>query len=499
MSSVDTDIGPAAVTPERMPFTGIKRLLPWLVAVAFFMESLDTTILNTAVPTIAHSLGVTPLSMKAALSCYALSLAVFIPISGWMADRFGTRRVFSSAIGLFTLASFLCGLSRNIEFLVACRVVQGCGGAMMLPVGRLTLLRTFSRLELVRALSFVAVPGLIGPMLGPVVGGIIVSGLSWRCIFFVNIPIGLLGLYLVRRYLPDYQDQQPRAFDGVGFVLFGAGIALLSYVLEVFGDHRLAPVQIAGLLALSLALLLIYGVHARRVVQPLMRLSLFRIRTFSTAVIGGFFTRLGIGGLPFLLPLLYQLGMGLPPALSGLLIMPQAFGAISMKFVVPRLLERFNYRPVLLLNTVGLGAMLAGFSAFGHGTPLWMIAMQAWLYGGMTSLQYTCMNTMAYVDVPDHQASSSTSIANTAQQMSISFGVALAGLVTALFLPAHAGADQMIAGLHHAFWVMGSFTVLSTVLFLRLKASDSIRGGQAGPARTESRHPDAVPARLDRT
>lgn len=479
MSTAEAEILPPGTASARLPFTGVKRLLPWLVAVAFFMESLDTTILNTAVPTIARSLAVTPLAMKSALSCYTLSLAVFIPVSGWMADRFGTRQVFAGAIALFTLASFLCGLSRHIEFLVACRIVQGCGGAMMLPVGRLALLRTFSRTELVRALTFVAVPGLVGPMLGPVVGGFIVSGLNWRFIFFVNIPIGLAGLYLVSRYLPDYRDQDRRRFDGLGFVLFGSGIALLSYVLEIFGEHRLQTAEILSLLLLSLVLLFSYGVHARRVARPLMQLSLFRIRTFSTAVVGGFFTRLGMGGLPFLLPLLYQLGLGLPPAVSGLLIMPQAFGAISMKFVVPRLLERFNYRPVLLTNTICLGFMLAAFSAFGRGTPLWVIAVQAWVYGGMTSLQYTCMNTLAYIDVPDHQASSSTSIANTAQQMSISFGVALAGLVTALFLPAaQASAGQMVAGLHHAFWVMGAFTLFSTALFLRLSPSDSIRGSR---------------------
>src|ERR1700676_5296305 len=206
-----------------------KRLLPWLVAVGFFMESLDTTILNTAVPAIAHALNVPPLSMKAVLASYTLSLAVFIPISGWMADRFGTRRVFASAIGLFTLGSFLCGISSNIHLLVACRVLQGCGGAMMVPVGRLTLVRTFAKSELVRAMSFVAIPGLIGPMLGPIAGGLIVRYLQWRFIFFVNIPIGLLGLVLVYMHLPDYREQSTKPLDIVGLILFGSGVALLAY------------------------------------------------------------------------------------------------------------------------------------------------------------------------------------------------------------------------------------------------------------------------------
>src|SRR5579862_1258457 len=227
-----------------------RRLLPWLIAVAFFMESLDTTILNTAVPTIAAALHVAPLAMKSVLASYTLSLAVFIPISGWMADRYGTRRVFSSAIGIFALGSLLCGLSTNIHELVACRILQGCGGAMMVPVGRLTMVRTFAKSELIRAMSFVAIPGLIGPMLGPIAGGLIVGYLHWRVIFFVNVPIGIIGLCLIYLRLPDYRER-PNPLDFVGLVLFGSGIALLSYVLEVFGEHTLSAREIVGLLVVS--------------------------------------------------------------------------------------------------------------------------------------------------------------------------------------------------------------------------------------------------------
>src|SRR5579871_518297 len=300
-----------------------KRLLPWLIAVAFFMESLDTTILNTAVPTIAAALNVAPLSMKSVLASYTLSLAVFIPISGWMADRFGTRRVFASAIGLFTLGSFLCGISTSIHVLIACRILQGCGGAMMVPVGRLTMVRTFAKYELIRAMSFVAIPGLIGPMLGPIAGGLIVNYFHWRVIFFVNLPIGLLGLCLVYLHLPDYREKSD-PLDLVGLILFGSGIALLSYVLEVFGEHTLTVGGILGLLALSILLLAGYGLHAMKTPFPLLSLGLFCIRTFRAAVSGSFFTRLGIGGIPFLLPLLYQVGLGFTPIQSGMLLMPQA-------------------------------------------------------------------------------------------------------------------------------------------------------------------------------
>src|SRR5580704_1146647 len=245
------------------PSASSKKLLPWLVAVAFFMESLDTTILNTAVPAISEALKVTPLSMKSVLASYTLSLAVFIPISGWMADRFGTRRVFASAIGLFTLGSFLCGISSNIHLLVACRMLQGCGGAMMVPVGRLTLVRTFAKSELVRAMSFVAIPSLVAPMLGPIAGGLIVDYLHWRVIFFVHIPIGLVGLLLVYMHMPDYREDHAPPLDVVGLVLFGSGIGLLSYVLEVFGEHTLSPVEITSLLVVSLALIGAYWIHAQ--------------------------------------------------------------------------------------------------------------------------------------------------------------------------------------------------------------------------------------------
>jgi EmrB/QacA subfamily drug resistance transporter len=452
----------------------VKMLLPWLVAVAFFMESLDSTILNTAVPVIAKALAVTPLSMKSVLSSYTLSLAVFIPISGWAADRFGTRRVFASAIGLFTLGSVLCGLAGNIHVLVLCRILQGCGGAMMVPVGRLTLVRTFPKSELVRAMSFVAIPALVGPMLGPLAGGVIVAYFHWRAIFFLNLPIGLAGLVLVYLHLPDYREKATPPLDYVGLILFGVGIALLSYVLEIFGEHALGAGEILGLLALSLALLVGYGLHAAHMANPLLRLALFRIRTFAAAVGGSFVTRLGIGGAPFLLPLLYQVGLGMSPIQSGLLIMPQAIAAMSTKFLLPSLLDRVGYRNLLVANTVALGVMLMLFATVRPGTPLWTIVLQAFVYGALTSTQFTCMNTLVYADVPQPQASSASSLASTLQQLSLSFGVAAAGLATVFFIPANARANPAatINGLHAAFLCLGGFTILSTLVFWRLKSDD---------------------------
>jgi EmrB/QacA subfamily drug resistance transporter len=447
--------------------------LPWLVAVAFFMESLDTTILNTAVPTIAEALHVVALSMKAVLSSYTLSLAVFIPISGWMADKFGTRGVFASAIGLFTLGSFLCGLSSNIHLLVACRILQGCGGAMMVPVGRLTLVRTFAKSDLLRTMSFVSIPALVAPMLGPIAGGLIVGYLHWRVIFFLNIPIGLAGLVLIYLHLPDYRAAKTHPLDVVGLILFGSGIALLSYVLEIFGEHTLSAFEMAGLVVLSAMLLAGYGLHARTLSFPLLDLALFRIRTFRAAVSGSFFTRLGIGGVPFLLPLLYQVGLGFTPIESGLLIMPQAMAAMSMKTFMPGLLKRVGYRGVLVSNTLILGVLLLGFATIGRGTPIWLIVLQAFFYGAFTSLQYTSMNTLVYADIAQDDTSNASSIASTMQQMSVSFGVAAAGLSTALFVPATgAGAAAMIHGIHLALIGLGIMTIASTIVFTSLKAGD---------------------------
>ena len=462
-------------TPAPSPGHSVasQRLLPWLVAVAFFMESLDTTILNTAVPAISAALHVGPLSMKAVLASYTLSLAVFIPISGWVADRFGTRRVFATAIGLFTLGSFLCGISSNVHVLVACRILQGCGGSMMVPVGRLTLVRTFDKADLLRTMSFVSIPALIAPMLGPMAGGLIVGYLHWRVIFFLNIPIGLIGLIMVYLHLPDYREET-HPLDTVGLILFGSGIALLSYVLEVFGEHTLSSREIAGLLVLSLALLAGYWLHAKSLAFPLLQLSLFKIRTFRAAVSGSFFTRLGIGGVPFLLPLLYQVGLGFTPVQSGLLIMPQALAAMAMKAVMPRLLSAIGYRWVLISNTIILGLLLMLFATIGPSTPVWIIVLQAFFYGAFTSLQYTSMNTLVYADTTDEQSSAASSIASTMQQMSISFGVATAGLATAFFVASngHAGPDEMIHGIHKALVGLGALTIVSTIVFRSLKRGD---------------------------
>jgi MFS family permease len=311
-------------------------------------------------------------------------------------------------------------------------------------------------------------------MLGPIAGGLIVAYFHWRVIFFVNLPIGLVGLYMVYLHLPDYRAPHTNPLDVAGLLLFGSGIGLLSYVLEVFGEHTLSGSEILALLAVSALLLATYGFRAARTKFPLLRLSLFRIRTFRSAVSGSFFTRLGIGGIPFLFPLLYQVGLGFTPIQSGMLMVPQALAAMSLKPAMPGILARVGYRGVLISNTVILGLLIALFATIGVGTPVWLIVMQAFCYGFFTSLQYTSMNTLVYADVTEEQTSSASTIASTMQQMSMSFGVASASLTAAFFIPDrfHSSAPQMIQGIHRAFLVLGALTVFSTIIFRELKSGD---------------------------
>ncbi|HVU18662.1 MAG TPA: DHA2 family efflux MFS transporter permease subunit [Candidatus Didemnitutus sp.] len=451
-----------------------KQYMPWLVAVALFMENLDATIVNTAVPTMAQQLEVQPLSLKAVLTSYTICLAVFIPISGWMADRFGTKKVFTWAVCLFTLGSLFCGLAVSIPMLVVARVVQGIGGAMMTPVGRLALVRTFPRSEMLAAMNFVVIPALIGPLLGPFAGGLIVHWLPWRTIFFVNLPIGGLGLWLINRHMPDYRDDDVARLDYIGFVLFGGGIALLSYVLEVFGEHRLPPGPILGLLAVSVALLAAYYQHGRRVPNPVMRLTLFDVRTFNIAVLGGIITRLGIGGMPFLLPLLYQIGMGFPAWQAGLLTIPQAIAAITMKVLSKSILARFGHRQVLLLNTILFGSTIMVFSLIGPGVPIWCILLLSFTQGFFSALQFTSMNTLVYADIRDAEASMANSIASTAQMMSLSFGVAFASLVTGWYIGHIPQSDTVnfVRALHHSYLTLGGVTIVSSLMFWRLQPND---------------------------
>jgi EmrB/QacA subfamily drug resistance transporter len=399
-----------------------------------------------------------------------------------MADRFGTRRVFSIAVALFTFSSILSGLSLNVPMLVAARMLQGISAAMMIPVGRLAVIRTFPKSELLKAMNFVIIPALIGPLLGPTIGGLIVHWLPWQAIFFINVPVGLAAQLLIHRHMPDYRADSPRPLDVIGLVLFGAGSALLSWLLEIFGEHYIDVTSTAILLLLSLSLLAAYVWHARQTPYPLLRLSLFRVRTFRVSVIGSFITRLGLGGLPFLLPLLYQLGLGLPAWQSGLLMMPTAAAAIGMKLISGSVLRRFGFRNVLIVNTLMIGVTISLFASVNSATPIMLIVLLGLTQGFFNSLQFSSMNSMAYADINTQDSSMASTIAMSMQQMSTSFGLACGSIVTAWYLGNLPQSDQaaVISALHHSFLTLGGLTILSSLSFWALRAEDgeSVSKGQ---------------------
>lgn len=457
-----------------MDLTTTKRYLPWVVATALFMEQLDSTIVNTGIPAMAASLGATPLSLKAVVTSYILSLAVCIPVSGWLAERFGSRRVFMFAVALFTVSSVLCGLAVSANMLVASRIPQGIAAAMMMPVGRMAIVRTFPKAELLQAMNFVIIPALLGPLLGPTVGGLIVHWLSWRDIFFVNLPVGLAAMWFGHRYMPDYRSDTPRPLDVRGLLLFAGGAGLLSWLLEIFGEHHLSNLQALAMLGLSFALLGGYVWHALRVPFPLLQLALFRVRTFRISVLGGFVTRLGVGGMPFLLPLLFQLGLGMPAWQSGLLMMPAAAAAMGMKVISTAMLRHFGYRQVLVVNTVLVACTIAGYTLIGPGAAIIGIIALGLMMGLFNSLQFSSMNSMAYADIDERDAAMASTIASTMQQMSMSFGLACGSLVTGYFLAGMPQRDPLAVtgALHHAFLTLAALTLVSSLTFWALRPED---------------------------
>jgi MFS family permease len=368
----------------------------------------------------------------------------------------------------------LCGLAVNATMLIAARVPQGIGASMMMPVGRLVIVRTFPKAELLRAMNFVILPALLGPLLGPTVGGLIVHWLSWRDIFFVNLPIGLLALWFGHRHMPDYRSDVRHRLDVPGLLLFGSGAALLSWLLEIFGEHQLSNDQALLMLSVSMALLAAYGWHAKGNPSALLRLSLFHTRTFRVSVLGGFVTRLGLGGMPLLLPLLYQLGMGLPAWQSGLLMMPAAAAAMGMKLICTYFLRRFGYRHVLIVNTVLIACAIAAYALVDAGTPVAVIVGMGLTLGFLNSLQYSSMNSMAYADIGEADTAQASTLASTMQQMSFSFGLACASLVTGFYLADLPQTDQVAvtSALHHAFLSLAALTLLSSLSFWTLHAND---------------------------
>ncbi|MEI7038222.1 MFS transporter [Fulvimonas yonginensis] len=460
------DPGAAAVpqAPTREPFRG----LIWLVSAAFFMQALDSTIVNTAVPAMAQALAVTPLGMRSALTSYVLTLAILIPASPWLCDRFGTRRVFGAAIAVFALGSLFCGIAQTLPQLVAARVMQGVGGAALMPVGRYVLVRSIARHEFVRVMSTVATFGLLGSVLGPLLGGALVEFTSWRLIFLINVPVGIAGLWMNKRDMPDYRLHHANRFDLFGFLLFGAASALLLTASELVGDQHVAWGRVGECVALALLLGVTYLWHSRRTAFPVADLALLKVRSVWVALAGNLFTRLGISGMFLLLVLFLQVGCGWSPLMAGLMMVPQALGSISAKWLVNRALARLGYRRLLLGNTLLVALLLASFALFGRTTPAWLIASMVFLYGSFAGMQYTVMNTLIYHDLDIRHASMASSMASTAQYLSMSFGIALATLLMESLLQGHAHSDY-VAAFRWTVLLLALVTASASRVFGRLR------------------------------
>lgn len=443
--------------------------LPWIAAMAFFMQALDATILNTALPAIAHSLNRSPLAMQSAIISYTLTVAMLIPVSGWLADRFGTRRIFMLAVSLFTLGSLACALSTSLSELVIFRIIQGVGGAMMMPVARLALLRAYPSSELLPVLNFVTMPGLIGPILGPVLGGVFVTWATWHWIFLINIPIGVAGLLYARKYMPNFTTPR-RCFDLSGFLLFGFSLVLFSIGMELLGEQIVASWIALMVVLFSLLLLLAYIRHARKHPAPLISLSLFKTRTFSVGIAGNLATRLGTGCIPFLMPLMLQVGFGYPALVAGCIMAPTAIGSILAKSTVTQVLRRLGYRKTLVSVTLFIGVMIAQFAFQSPTMPVWLLILPLFVLGMAMSTQFTSMNTITLADLTDDNASGGNSLLAVTQQLSISLGVAVSAAVLRSYqsLEGASTIDQF----HYTFITMGVITVISALMFMLLKAKD---------------------------
>jgi DHA2 family multidrug resistance protein-like MFS transporter len=435
----------------------------WIVAFGFFMQSLDTTIVNTALPSMAKSLGESPLHMHMVIVSYVLTVAIMLPASGWLADRVGVRNIFFSAIILFTLGSLFCAQANTLDQLVLARVLQGVGGAMMVPVGRLTVMKIVPRSQYMAAMTFVTLPGQVGPLLGPALGGVLVEYASWHWIFLINIPIGIIGAIATLSLMPNY-TLQTRRFDMLGFILLAAGMATLTLALDGKKGLGISPPLLAALVAIGIASIGLYLWHARGNDGALFSLDLFRNRTFSLGLGGSFAGRIGSGMLPFMTPVFLQIGLGFTPFHAGLMMIPMVLGSMGMKRIVVQVVNRFGYRRVLTVATVGLALVSLLFMAVALAGWYWLLPVVLFLQGMINSSRFSSMNTLTLKDLSDPLASSGNSMLSMVMQLAMSIGVTIAGMLLGMFGQQHLSTDAVTA--HQVFL----YTYLSMAVIIALPA-----------------------------
>jgi len=443
-------------------------LIPLIVACALFMENMDSTVIATSLPAIAADLEVNPLALKLALTAYLISLAVFIPISGWVADRYGSRTVFAWAIGVFMTGSLLSAASSTLPAFVGARFLQGIGGAMMVPVGRLVLMRSIPKSEYIAALSFLTMPALLGPIIGPALGGAITVFAHWRWIFLINIPISIVGLILVLRYIPNHREPSVPVFDLTGFMLAGAGLALLMLGLSSLGGHLMSVTSTLGVIGAGILLLSGYLVHARRTEHPVIDLRLLKLPTFRNGVVGGSLFRIGMGASPFLLPLLLQLGFGMDPLQSGLLTCAGAVGALFMKTMTLRILRRWGFRRVLLVNALAASVGLAVCAMFSAATPHVVIFLVLLVSGCLRSLQFTALQAIQFADTTQAAMSQATSLSSMSQRLAQSLGIAIGAYVLQLASDIGGHSEIVAADFVPAFLAMAAISAASILFHRRL-------------------------------
>ena len=470
-----------ADTAAPAPLSPTKEPLLWLVAIAFFLQSLDATILNTALPAMAKSLNQSPLKMQSVIVAYSLTTALLIPASGWVADRFGTKRVFGWAIALFVLGSVLCALSPSLNFLIAARVVQGIGGAMMLPVGRLAVLRTHPKGDFIRAMSFIAIPGQIGALLGPTLGGWLVEVASWNWIFWINVPVGLFGIWATRRWMTEGAPIPPRKFDGVGYALLSFGMVAISVALDGMSGMGLGTAVVVVLMVFGMASLASYWMHALRVPEPLFAPALFRVRSLRVGLLGNLFARFGTGAAPFLIPLLLQVGLGLAPMNAGMMMLATVIGSMLVKRIAVQTVQRFGYKRVLQVNSVMVAIMLATFALTSPGQPTWLLLLQLFIFGGFNSMQFSAMNSVTLKDLEGEHASAGNSLLSMVQMLAMGIGVALAGALLSGYSEMWlADPNKAMLAIHATFVTVALMTLAATLVYSQLDNDEPVKPAPDG-------------------